>query len=118
MVRPQQSNPRPPALQSSALQTELILPRLAIISNKLQNKNDVSLRGNRSFVYKSKMVKDSQRLRLYKVCLFPSSEPYNPPLANGLFSKKGFLVVSIHITKTLEKLKIYRQMYKRGDQPC
>ena len=29
MVRPRESNSRPPALQSSALQTELILPRLS-----------------------------------------------------------------------------------------
>ena len=29
LVRPRESNPRPPALQSSALPTELILPRLA-----------------------------------------------------------------------------------------
>ena len=43
MVRPQQSNPRPPALQ-----TELILSRLAITSNKLQNKNSVFSRGNRN----------------------------------------------------------------------
>ena len=30
MVRPRESNPRPPALQSNALPTELILPRLAL----------------------------------------------------------------------------------------
>ena len=37
MVRPRESNPRPPALQSNALPTELILPRL----NKSKSKIDV-----------------------------------------------------------------------------
>ena len=35
MVRPRESNPRPPALQSSALPTELILPRLRLFSSEM-----------------------------------------------------------------------------------
>ena len=35
MVRPRESNPRPPALQSSALPTELILPRLSLFSSEM-----------------------------------------------------------------------------------
>ena len=35
MVRPRESNPRPPSLQSNALPTELILPRLERITKKM-----------------------------------------------------------------------------------
>ena len=35
MVRPRESNPRPPALQSNALPTELILPRLMKLNSRM-----------------------------------------------------------------------------------
>ena len=61
LVRPRESNPRPPALQSNALPTELILPRLIFIvitkfvwkkeklTEILKNNNDLLLT---QFVYK------------------------------------------------------------------
>ena len=84
-----------------------LAPMFSNIYN-LRDENSVFLRGNRRFVYKSKMaakegyegqIQNSiykvkatslslpscifvilfrQRLRLYKFCLFPLSEPYNP----------------------------------------
>ena len=85
-----------------------IISLAPMFSNNLHDENSVFLRGNRRFVYKSKMaakeryegqIQNSiykvkatslslpscifvilfrQRLRLYKFCLFPLSEPYNP----------------------------------------
>ena len=35
MVRPRESNPRPPALQSNALPTNLILPRISELATRV-----------------------------------------------------------------------------------
>ena len=43
MVPPQESNPGPPALQSSALPTELILPRFCLARKSLECKQSIVL---------------------------------------------------------------------------